>query len=475
LKFHPGSDILTKKKNKEKETWKPEIFPVDSKEIKEACGILSDLIKLDTTNPPGNELIAANYCKELLEKEGFSDVEVIESESGRGSVVCRWKGSDPEAKKLLLLAHLDVVPAHAENWERDPFCGDIEGEYVWGRGSLDCKGLVTTEAMACIILKREGFQPKGDVILAFTADEEDGGVMGVGYLTKNHWDDVNAEYIINEGGGFLLPLGKNPKDYIVQTGEKGVFRTTIRVRGKGGHGSMPIKRKDSAMYKISKITQKIIEYKYPIEITQPVREMAAKMPIPGIAKRLMTSKRMIRPLIKLLEKFMGDSLSSLLLPFYIDIINPTGLKGSAKVNNIPQYTEMTYDCRLLPGHDRETVKEYFKNALGKLYKEIEMIPIEPTQPATINSVENPFWELVEGIMNEMHEGARLIPMLSAGSTDAKFFRERGSYVLGFVPMRLDPNVQYSEMLEMAHGRNERMWIPNISYGIEFIYRLIKSL
>lgn len=466
---------MTKKKSKEKESWTPEMFFVDSKEIKEACKILSDLIKLDTTNPPGNEVIAAHYCKKLLEREGFSDVEVIESESGRGSVVCRWKGSDPEAKKLLLLAHLDVVPADASNWDRDPFCGDIEGEYVWGRGSLDCKGLVTTEAMACIILKREGFQPKGDVILAFTADEEAGGEMGVGHLTREHWDKVNAEYIINEGGGFLIPMGKNPKSYIAQIGEKGVYWSKIRVRGKGGHGSMPIKKKDSAIYKLSKITQRIVEYKYPIEITQPVREMADKLPIPGIAKKIMTSKRIIRPLIKLLEKFMGDSISSMLLPFFIDVINPTGLKGSNKVNNIPQYVELTYDCRLLPGHDRETVKGYFRDALGKQYKEIEMVPVGPTQPATINSVENPFWDLVECIMRDMHEGATLIPMLSAGSTDAKFFREKGSYVLGFIPMRLDPNVPYSEMLEMAHGKNERMWIPGISYGIEFLYRLIKSL
>ena len=111
---------MTKKESKEKEPWTPEMFPIDSKEIKEACKILSDLVKLNTTNPPGNEVIAANYCKELLENEGFSDVQVIESEKGRGSVVCRWKGSDPEAKKLLLLAHLDVVPADASNWDRDP-------------------------------------------------------------------------------------------------------------------------------------------------------------------------------------------------------------------------------------------------------------------------------------------------------------------------------------------------------------------
>ena len=221
-----------------KEEWKPEMFPVESNIIKEACQYLSDLIKIQTINPPGKETPAAEYCKKLLEKEGFQNIEIIESAKERGSIICRWKGTDPSAKKLLLLAHLDVVPADPLNWEKDPFCGEIDDDYVWGRGSLDCKNLVVAEAMACILLKREGFQPKGDILMAFTADEEVGGVMGVGYLTENHWNKIDADYIINEGGGFLLPFSKNPKDYLVQTGEKGVFRTIIRVKGKGGHGSV---------------------------------------------------------------------------------------------------------------------------------------------------------------------------------------------------------------------------------------------
>ncbi|MHA1293778.1 MAG: M20/M25/M40 family metallo-hydrolase, partial [Promethearchaeota archaeon] len=254
-----------------------------------------------------------------------------------------------------------------------------------------------------------------------------------------------------------------------------VFCTKIRVKGKGGHGSIPIKKENNAMYKISKITQKIIEYKYPIEITEPVREMAQLVSLPGIAKKLLTSKRLIRPSLKLVEKFMGETVSNLLKPFVMDILNPTGFKASEKVNVIPQSTELIFDCRLLPGHDRETIKNLLRKILGKkLFSEIEIIPIEPTQPATVNSIENPFWDIVENIMEEMHKGAKLVPMLSAGSTDSKFIRERGGYSLGFSPMRMDPNMSYSEMSEMAHGKNERMWIPNLSYSMEFFYRLIKK-
>ncbi len=466
---------MTGKKAIPAENWKPHLFPIESKEMKEASILLSDLIKLNTTNPPGNEIIAAKFCADLLKKEGFENIKIIESESGRGSCVCRWKGSDPNAKSLLLLAHLDVVPADPITWKKPPFSGEIDGEYVWGRGSLDCKGLVASEAMATIILKREGFKPKGDIVLAFTADEEAGGENGVGYLVRNHWKTIKADYIVNEGGGFLLPIGKDPKDYIVQTGEKGVFWTKIRVKGRGGHGSGPIKKKDNAMYKMSKITQKLIDYKSPVEISAPVKEMAQQITLPKIVKKILTSKRLIRPALKVADKFIGDFVSQVVLPLVIDVINPTGFKASEKVNVIPDAVEMTFDCRLLPGHDRNTLKEHLKKALGKkLFKEIEIIPIEPTQPATINSIENPFWKIVEDTIKQMHEGAKLVPMLSAGSTDGKFLRERGSYVLGFSPMRKDPNMTYAEMMEMAHGKNERMWIPNFSYDVEFFYRLVKQ-
>ena len=465
---------MTGKKEKSEEKWMPKKFPLHSNEIKEANNVLSKLIKINSTNPPGNETPVAEFCKKILEEEGFEKVEIIESAPERGNLLCRWKGSDPNAKSILLLSHLDVVAADASNWETDPFGGKIDDQYVWGRGSLDCKGMVVAEMMALIFLRREGFQPKGDVILALTADEEAGGEMGVGYLVRNYWEKIKADFIVNEGGGILLPLGKNPKDYIVQTGEKGVFWTKIVVKGTGGHGSMPIKKNENAMLKISKITQKIIEYKYPIEITQSIREMTKQISLPRIAKKILTSKRLIRPILKLADRFAGDSVSKLMLPFVIDVINPTGFKGSEKVNVIPQQVEMTFDCRLLPGHDRETLRNLLKKALGKkLFNEIEIIPIEPTQIATVNSIENPFWNLVEKIMNELHEGSRLVPMLSAGSTDSKYSREKEGYALGICPMRIDPNMSLKEFTEMGHGKNERMWIPNLSYSMEFFYKLIK--
>ena len=459
----------------EKELFKL-MFPVDSPIVKEACEILSDLIKIDTTNPPGNEIVAAEYCKKLLEKEGFENIEIIESEPGRGSIICRWKGSDPNAKSLLLLAHLDVVPADPTNWERDPFCGDVTDQYIWGRGALDCKGILVPELMAAIYLKREGYNPKGDLVLCFTADEEAGGELGVGYLIRNHFDKVNVDYVINEGGGFLLPFGKDTRDYVAQIGEKGVAETKIRVKGIGGHGARQLKPDDNAIYVLSKVIQRIIEFQPPIDIQDSVKETAEKISLPGIAKKILTSKRLIRPAVNLAEKLLKQPLSKLIIPLVSDILNPTLLNAGKKVNVIPQYAEMTFDCRILPGHDRETIKGYLKKALGKkLFNKIEIIPIEPTQLATINSSKDPFYDLIEEIMNEMHPGAKIVPMLSAGSCDTKFFREKGVYCLGFIPLRYDfnPNMSFGELVEMEHGANERISIKNLSYGVEFLFRLIK--
>lgn len=461
--------------NSTKKEWKPEKFPIGSKELEEACKFLSGIVQINTVNPPGNETEAAEYCKGLLEKENFENIEIIEPAPKRGSLICRWKGTDPNAKKLVLLAHLDVVPADATNWEKDPFGGIIDGEYVWGRGTVDCKHLVTAQAMACILLKREGFQPKGDVILAFTADEEVGGGLGLGYLMENHMEKINGDYVISESGGFMSPFGQNPPQYLVEIGAKGVFKTTIRVKGKGAHGATYVKKSDSATYKISEITRKLIDYKYPVVITESFRETIYSLPFPGIFKKLLTSKRLVKPTLKLVKKLTGEDLSGLIIPMITDIVNPTMLKGSEKVNIVPEYAEMAFDCRLLPGHDERTLDKYLKEALGKeLYEEIEIVHKEEYREGMVTTMHGPLWEKIERIIQQMHEGAGLVPFMDRGSTDSKYFREKGIAAYGFAPVRIEPDSSLEEMLLREHGKNERIWIPNLSYMMEFFYRLVKE-
>jgi acetylornithine deacetylase/succinyl-diaminopimelate desuccinylase-like protein len=182
--------------------------------------LLSDLIRIDTTNPPGNETEAAQYLASTLKEDGLT-CDVFESAPGRGSVVSRIRGVD-EKPSLLLLSHLDVVTADPKEWSVDPFEGVVKDGFVWGRGALDMKSMTAIEVMVMKLLKRRGITLKGDVILAATADEEKGGDAGAGWLTRNHLEKVQADYVINEGGGLAMPIdGKNL--FTIQTAEKGIL------------------------------------------------------------------------------------------------------------------------------------------------------------------------------------------------------------------------------------------------------------
>ncbi len=191
----------------------------------EVTSFLSGLIKINTTNPPGNEIKAAKYVAEDLKKDGFK-CDLYESSPGRGSVVTRLKGTG-EKPSLLLLSHLDVVAANPKEWSVDPFSGLVEDGFVWGRGALDMKGMTAVEAMALKLLKRNKMKLKGDIILAATADEEKGGEAGAGWLVQNHLDKVKADYVLNEGGGTAIPVnGKTV--YTIQTAEKGILWFTVQ-------------------------------------------------------------------------------------------------------------------------------------------------------------------------------------------------------------------------------------------------------
>lgn len=234
----------------------------------EVTGLLGDLIKINTTNPPGNETAAAKYLAESLEKEGFK-CEVFESAPGRGSVVTRIKGKGKKPS-LLLLSHLDVVAANPKEWSVDPFGGVVKDGFVWGRGAMDMKSMTAMEVMVMKLLKRNNVKLKGDVILAATADEEKGGEAGAGWLVHNQLENVRAEFVLNEGGGLALPAdGKNI--FSIQTAEKGILWFKIKAKGRPGHGSIP-GAADNAIMRMNKVVERLGNYRAKIVIVPTVRE-----------------------------------------------------------------------------------------------------------------------------------------------------------------------------------------------------------
>ncbi len=217
----------------------------------EVTHILSDLIRIDTTNPPGNETAAANYVAQNLSHDGFKCT-LRESAPGRGNVITRLPGTG-EKPSLLLLSHLDVVAANPEEWSVNPFGGVVKDGFVWGRGALDMKGMTAIELMALKLLKRDNVRVKGDVVLAATADEEMGGLAGAGYLLDNFPREVFADYVLNEGGGLAIFAGSK-NVYTVNTAEKGLLWLRVKAKGFPGHGSTP-NVTDNAILRMNKVIE----------------------------------------------------------------------------------------------------------------------------------------------------------------------------------------------------------------------------
>src|SRR4030043_1449369 len=235
---------------------------------KEVTDFLSGLIRVNTTNPPGNETAAAKYTAKTLEKDDFK-CEILESAPGRGSIVTRLKGSG-EKPSLLLLSHLDVVAANPAEWSVNPFAGTVRDGYIYGRGAYDMKGMTAVEVLTLKLLKKNQIPLKGDVVLAATADEEKGGEEGAGYLLKHHKKKVWCPYVLNEGGGLAIPQ-KNSNIYPVQTAEKGILWFKIKAKGTPGHGSTP-NMADNAIVRMNKVIEKIGNYQPPTMYVPTLRQ-----------------------------------------------------------------------------------------------------------------------------------------------------------------------------------------------------------
>lgn len=438
---------------------------------REVTELLSKLISINTTNPPGNETAAAKFLAEDLKKDGFK-CEVFESAPGRGSVVTRLKGTG-EKPSLLLLSHLDVVAANPKEWSVDPFKGVVKDGFVWGRGALDMKGMTAVEAMVLKLLKRNNVKLKGDVILAATADEEKGGEAGAGWLAENHLGKVRAEYVLNEGGGMAISMdGKSI--FTVNTAEKGILWFKIKAKGKPGHGSVP-GGADNAILRMNKVVEKLGNYRAEMTLIPTVRQF-----LTDVAKE---NKLLSQPLSLLLQNArMGDQILDMLgqKDKYMAeeirarlrmTITPTMIHGGVKENIIPSECEAVFDCRVLPGQSPgealETVKDLLKDVgLEKLDFEI----IESSEPSE-SSVDTPLYELIGKVLKEFEPNCSVAPILLTGGTDSRFFRKTGSVCYGFGPVR--PETSYSEMQKTIHGIDERISIKNLVFGTSVLYGVVE--
>jgi len=425
--------------------------------VKWTVDLLSRLIQVNTTNPPGNELPAAKLVAEELEGRGV-EYRLLESAPNRGNVVA-WVESREPGPSLLLLSHLDVVPADPEEWSVDPFSGEVRDGFVWGRGALDDKLSVAVMLRVFLDLA-ESRRFRGRLIYAATADEEAGGRMGAGWLVERYPELVRADYVINEGGGFEVPGRRSA--FLVQVAEKGVYWFKLEFQGRPGHASMP-RSGDNALLKAAEAARRLGSSQPPVDLKPVVREMV---------ERLLLAQGVPRPLARLLATRLGvryavrraGELAPMLDAMLRNTLAPTVVRGGSKVNIIPSHCELSVDCRLLPGYGEEWVKEYVSSLLRGLSYSLEFIHRDP---ATESPIGTPLYRAIEAAVGREVPGALVAPYMSTGGTDSRFFRVAfGSVAYGFVPIRAD--LPLRELLRLAHGVDERVSIRNV----EFCYRVL---
>jgi len=411
----------------------------------EATQLLSSLIRVDTTNPPGNETAAAELLRDYLEANGL-ECELYARTPERANVVARLRGGD--GPSLLFLGHTDVVLADPAEWSVPPFAGEVRDGQVWGRGALDMKSQVAANAVAIASLAREGFRPQGELIFAATADEEVGDGFGLEWLCEAHPDAVRCDFAINEGGGDRLELGGSTY-WVCSTAEKMSAPFRIRVRGRSGHASMP-GIADNALVKAARLVERIAAYAPPREVQQ---EVAAFL-------------RVLDVELETLPPVAAELVEPLLAPTF----SPTMISASRKRNVIPALCEVTVDCRLLPGTTPADVEPTIRDVLGD-DAEYELEFTE-AQGGTRSALDTPLWRAVESFAETAEPGSRAVPICTAGFTDSHWLREAfGTVAYGFFPARMPPEV----MSTLIHSADERIPVDDLELGVTWLRHAAHTL
>lgn len=442
------------------------------KEIEEEIvDLLSSLIRINTTNPPGNETEAAKYLAAQLGKDGFN-CELFESAPKRGSVVTRLKGTG-EKPSLLLLSHLDVVAADPKEWSVDPFGGVVKDGFVWGRGAVDMKSMTAMEVMVMKLLKRNGVKLKGDVILAATADEEQGGVLGAEYLLRHHPEKVYAPYVLNEGGGFAIPTRRRNL-FTVQTAEKGILWFKVKAKGSPGHGSLP-NLADNAILRMNKVITKIENYRPQTLLTPTVQNFIAQMAQEDSAvqeplQQLIANSGLSDQILDELSR-ITPYLAEEIRPRLKMTITPTIIRGGVKENVIPSECEAVFDCRILPGQGTDKTMELIKALLHDAAPEKLEFEVLQAQEPSESPTETPLYEVIDAVIREFAPNCGVIPMLMTGGTDSRVFRRMGSVCYGFQPMY--PEIVSGKVVKLEHAIDERISIENLVFGASILYEIVR--
>lgn len=443
----------------------PQSPHIDQRALDEVVTSTAELIRMDTTNHGGGhgrERPAAEYVAERLSEVGL-EPQLLEKASGRTNVVARVEGSDPEADALLAHGHLDVVPAEPADWTVHPFSGEIRDGVVWGRGAIDMKNMDAMLLTAVRAWARAGVRPRRDIVLAFTADEEDSAAYGASYLADQHPElfDGCTEGI-SESGAFTFHAGNGLRLYPVGAGERGTAWLKLTATGRAGHGSKV--NRANAVSRLAAAVQRIGDHRWPLRLTPTVRAALAEL----AALRGLEPPQLDAPGFDM-DAFLTQlgPAAALVEPTVRNSANPTVLDAGYKVNVIPGSATGYVDGRMLPGGADE-----FHHTLDDLTGPDvawEFLHHEVPLQAPVDG--HTFATLREALTH-FDPGAHPVPYCMSGGTDAKQFSRLGIAGYGFSPLRLPEGFDYQALF---HGVDERVPVDALHFGVRVLDRALRAL
>jgi acetylornithine deacetylase/succinyl-diaminopimelate desuccinylase-like protein len=433
----------------------------------EAIAHFKALLRIDTTNPPGNERPAADYIAGVLREAGIEH-QILESRPSRASLVARLRGNGKK-KPVLLNGHLDVVPADREHWRHDPFAAVEADGCIWGRGAIDMKNMVAMSLEVLLLLKRTKAELDRDVIFAAVADEEAGSHEGALFLVERHPELVRAEYVLNEVGGHTLHFGP-ARYYPIQVSEKGICWFEMIARGEPGHGSMP--RPGNAVVRLARAVEALGRMRLPQHNTPVVegfiRELARRSRFPNDRLLpMLLSPAFSGPLLDTLRKKNPDQAMGI-DAMLRNTVSPTMLDAGSKVNVIPSKASAKLDGRIIPGQSKEAFLDEVRRVVGD---DLEIRVFDHHDGTTFDAKTELYDAIVSTLAEHDSEGVA-VPYMIPGFTDSFAYARLGATCYGFSPVRLGPELNFTRMY---HGHDERIPVDGFRWGLRVLYDVVERI
>jgi len=426
--------------------------------------LLQELIRFDTTNPPGAEAACVEYVRGLLEAAGI-ETETYAADPARPNLIARLRGDD-SASPLLLQGHVDVVTTVDQQWTHPPFEGRLADGCVWGRGALDMKGGVAMMVAAVLRAQAEAVRLPRDVVLAVLSDEEGGGDLGARFLVERHPElFAGVRHALGEFGGFSLTLGGR-RFYPIQVAEKQICWLRATVRGPGGHGALV--NRGGTMARVGKLLRDLDRRQLPVHVTPVVRQMLETMADALPRKEALVFRSLTRPALAPRALRLLGAQAALFEPMLRNTVNATIVRGGEKINVVPSRVELELDGRALPGFTPDDLVAELREAVGADV-EFELVRHDAGPGAPDLSR----FETLAAILRELDPDGIPVPLLQVGVTDARFFFARlGIQTYGFLPLRLPEEFRF---LRLIHAADERVPVDALEFGAEAVYRAIRRL